>query len=314
MPVFLLVLLSIILLLLISGGYVFLVGCVRRKEHPWLDEASLKETAYGKYYDHIMEANRFLHANKAQDIYMTSYDGLRLHGLWIPADDAKATVLLAHGYRSTPLVDFGLAYEFYHRIGMNILVPDQRSHGKSQGKFITFGVKESRDFQDWIVYHNKHFGMHPLILSGMSMGASTVLFLADKILPENVRGIIADCGFTSPKEILASVYTHVTRLPAGISLWATEWFARIFAGFSLTEADTRKTLASSRYPVLMFHGGADGFVPCQMSRQGYDACCSAKELVVIDKADHGVSFLVEPDRYGEALIRFLKEHIEKRYR
>ena len=174
-----------------------------------------------------------------------------------------------------------------------------------------FGLLERHDCLEWAKWAAERTGgTLPVYLCGVSMGASTVLMTAGLELPEAVKGIIADCGFTSPKDILSAVYTSVTHLPAGISLWATEWFARIFAGFSLTEKDTRKALANSRYPVLMFHGGADGFVPCEMSRQGYDACKGEKELVIIEGADHGVSFLIDPDRYGKALIRFIKKHIE----
>lgn len=311
MSIILYILLSIALLIFLSGGYVFLVGCVRRKELPWFNEEKLKNTTYGRFYGNIIEADQWLRENHAQDVTMQSHDGLTLHAWWIPADNPKGTVLLAHGYRSTPLVDFGLAFPFYHRIGMNILVPAQRSHGKSEGRYITFGVKESRDFLDWVKYHNKKFGNYPVILSGMSMGASTVMFMADLDLPENVRGIIADCGFSSPKEILSSVYTKVTHLPAGPSLWAAEWFARVFGKFSLTEKNTRKTLAKNKLPILMVHGAQDDFVPCQMTRDGFSACAGKKELLIVEGAEHGVSFLVDPDGYGNALIRFFKENMEE---
>ena len=255
-------------------------------------------------------ADQWLRDNKAQDVYTTSEDGLRLHALWIPAENPKGTVLLAHGYRSTKLCDFGMAYPYYHEHGMNILVPDQRSHGESEGRFITFGVKESRDMIQWIQYHNNTFGPQQMILSGMSMGASTMLYLADVALPENVKGIIADCGFTSAKEILSIVFKRTVHLPAAPSLWTADLFARVLAGFSIYEKDTRKSLANAKLPVLLVHGTGDDFVPYQMSQQAYDVCCGEKQLLLVEGAGHGVSFVKDHETYSEMIYEFLKKNLE----
>lgn len=311
MPFVLYCLLVIIFLLLISGCYTFVIACVRRKELPWFVEDEIKKTSYGKYYDYIVKADHYLKEHNAQDVFIKSHDGLKLHGLWVPAENPKGTILLAHGYRSTKYVDFALVYELYHDLGMNILVPDQRSHGQSEGRFITFGVKESRDMFSWVSYHNNHFGNAPIILSGLSMGASTMLYLADQNLPENVKGIIADCGFTSPKEIISHVFRNIIHLPPAPTLVVTELFTRLFAGFSLTEKDTRKALQNSKLPVLIVHGLADDFVPCQMSKEGFAACTSEKELLLVECAGHGHSFLRDPVRYKEKVKTFLKKNMEE---
>ena len=149
-----------------------------------------------------------------------------------------------------------------------------------------------------------------MILSGLSMGASTMLYLADEKLPNNVKGIIADCGFTSPKAIISSVFRAVTHLPVFPSLWAADLFARVFAGFRLSEKDTQRSLKDSKLPVLMVHGVADGFVPCEMTQKGYDACTGKKQLLLVEGADHGVSFLVDKERYTQMVTDFLKENLE----
>lgn len=310
MPVVLFVLLSLLLLLLVSGGAMFVIGCVRQKEQPWLNERQIKKTVYGKYYPGIRMADAWLREHGAQDIYVKSFDGLMLHGRWIPAENPRGTVLLAHGYRSTYLVDFCAFFAFYHLMGMNILVPDQRSHGRSEGKYITFGVKESEDFRTWLNEHNRRFGEYPVFLVGISMGASTVLYLADQKLPENVRGIIADCGFTSPAQILASVYSRVIHLPAGPTLCAAELYARLFAGFSLWQKDTRKSLRHARLPVLLIHGKEDGFVPCRMTEEAYAACRGIKRIFLVEGADHGVSILRDPEGYCDLLSDFIGTYID----
>lgn len=310
MVFFLWILFIALLFILVSGVYVFVNACVRRKELPWFVEEDLKKTSFGKYYQCILSSDEWLREHHAKDISIQSGDGLCLRGYWIPAQEARGTVILAHGYRSTMLVDFGLAFAFYHAMGMNILVPEQRSHGRSQGKYITFGVKESDDFFRWIHFHNDTFGEHQIVLSGLSMGASTVLYLADRELPKNVKCIIADCGFTSPKEILRTVFRATVKLPAGPSLWVTNLLARLFAGFWLKEKDTRKALASSKIPVLMIHGKDDTFVPCDMTLEGYDCCTGDKELFLVPGAGHGVSFLKAKEEYVTRVIAFLEKHLE----
>ena len=306
------ILLAITFFLVVSGTYVFVVACVRRKDLPWLVEEEIKKTSYAKYYNFIVSSNRWLKEHNAQDVYITSDDGLRLHGLWIPAENPKGTVLFAHGYRSTMLVDFGLAFDYYHSRGMNLLVPEQRCHGESEGRFITFGVKESNDMVCWLDYHNRIYGEFPVILSGLSMGASTMLYLADQELPGNVKGIIADCGFTSPWDIITVIFKRVVHLPAAPTLVISDLIARLLAGFGLKEKDTRCALANSRLPVFMIHGTEDGFVPCGMTEQGYAACKGDKQLLLVDGADHGVSFLVAKERYTEMIDQFLNKHIGKK--
>lgn len=311
MPLFLFVVFSVIILTIVSGIYVFCVACIRKKELSWLIEDEVRKSSYGKFFENIVAAHMWLLEHKAESVYIQSDDGLRLHGLWVPAQNARGTVIFAHGYRSTLLVDFGLAFDIYYNQGMNLLIPDQRSHGKSEGKYITFGVKESKDMYCWINYHNDKYGQLPIVLSGLSMGASTMMYLADKDLPTNVKGIIADCGFTSAKDILSSVFRKVTHLPALPTMLVTDIVARLVAGFSIFECDTRKVLKKSKLPIIMIHGMDDNFVPCKMTEEAYAECTGPKQLLLVDGAEHGVSFLVERKRYTQMVLAFLDKLIER---
>lgn len=303
------VLIGILALMFISGVYIFAIACVRAKELPWLDRVALKKTPYGRFYDHIAAGKEWLDAHHAQELNMKSDDGLELCALWVPAEDPKGTAMLVHGYRSCFLADFGPAFDFYHRMGFNLLLPYQRSHGKSRGLCITFGVKESQDMRRWIELHNATFGDYPMFVCGLSMGASTVMYMADTDLPANVSCLIADCGFTSPKEIISHVYRRAIHLPSGLSMWSAELAARLFGGFSLGQKDTRRSLAASKLPIALVHGEDDDFVPCSMTREAYDACTSPKRLLIVEGAGHGVSYLKDKDRYTDFVVDFLKENI-----
>ena len=293
------------------GSYAFFAACRQTKRRNWLDPEEFKGTDREKLYPYISHAHNWFSTHKVEDIYVQSRDGLQLYARWIPAENPRGTILLAHGYQSTPDIDFSLVLDVYHNLGMNMLIPDQRCHGKSEGKYITFGVKEWRDMTCWVDYHNKHLGNWPVILSGLSMGASTVMYMADEALPANVRGMIADCGFTSPYDIIGKVFHSVTHLPVWPFLWATDLCARIFAGFSLKEKDTRKTLQGGKYPIILAHGLSDDFVPCEMSQEAYDACTSPKELLLVEGAGHGYSFLKDRERYTQTVTAFLQRNLEE---
>lgn len=292
------------------GGYVFFAACSRRKEPDWLKESEDTHSRYHKYRKLIHDGQEWLSAHPVEDLYMMSRDGLKLHGIWVPAENARGTVLLVHGYHSCSLVDFSMIFDYYHGMGMNLLMPENRAHGKSEGRFITFGVKESRDMLDWVKYHNDRLGNYPLILNGLSMGAATVMFMADEALPENARGIIADCGFTSPAEIICKVFKQLTHVPAWPFIWSTALFARLFAGFGLWEKNTVKTLSKSKLPVVLIHGLADDFVPWEMTKRSYEACTAKKELLLVEGAEHAVSFLKAEKEYASLVTAFLERVLE----
>ena len=294
---------------LVIGYLVFRYACGRGKDTDWTDEASVRATPYGAYWDYICSARAWLAEHGAQELQTTSRDGLVLKARWVPAKDAKATMILFHGYRSSFLVDFSGIYQLYHDQGYNLLLVHQRSHGASEGKYITFGVKERMDALSWIEYHNRTFGSVPLFLCGMSMGSSTVCFAAGENLPENVRGITADCGFTSPEDILLHVGSGMVGPWVKILMPAVDLWARLLAGFRLRECITTQTLARAKVPILMIHGLADDYVPSHMTQSGFDACASEKELILVEGAGHGTSYLKDRPRVEAALLNFFRRNL-----
>ena len=299
----------------LAGGYWgFQHACKRPPEPDWTSEAALKQTPYAEFAESIPRALQWLQDHNAQEVRTKSFDGLLLRGKWVPAENPKATIILIHGYHTHYIHDFAGIFSLYHSIGLNLLLVRQRSHGESGGKYITFGVRERKDVRSWVDFHNRTHGMDNVFLGGMSMGASTLLFAAGEDLPPNVRGITADCGFSSPAEILGHIIRQDYHLPPKLVLPLMEVWARVLGGFSFYECDSRKTLARSKIPVVFIHGTADTFVPCAMSQAGYDACTAQREIHLIEGADHGRGYLFEPDRLTKALVDFFNRNISDQYR
>lgn len=236
---------------------------------------------------------------------ITSFDGTKLYGRFYRNGNSKTTLLMMHGFRSSAIHDFSCAFKFYFDKGFNLMVPDQRAHGKSEGKFITYGVKERFDAKCWLEHINKLVPDGKLYATGVSMGATTVLMAAELDLPENVEGIIADCGFTSPAEIIKKVMRQDMRLPLFPLYYTTRAMSKIVAGFDFEECNAVSAVKNCKIPILFLHGKKDGFVPFSMGEEIYNAAGGKKHAVWVDDADHGCSFLVDREACSNALGGFL---------
>lgn len=249
---------------------------------------------------------------RAQDIELKtqrSFDGLALYADYLPCPGSNKTVILCHGYRGSGLGDFGGIVRYLHeQLGLNILMIDQRSHGRSEGRHMTYGIKERFDICGWAKLIAREHPDHMLYLYGMSMGAASALMTASTDLPENVSGIIADCGFTSPDDIFRSVCRSMYHLPPFPFVDIAEVFTRLFADFDLTQCSAPKALSTSDIPTLFFHGKADDFVPAYMSKRNYKACRAQKQLVYIDGAYHANSYYVDYEKYTSTLRAFIEKH------
>lgn len=178
----------------------------------------------------------------------------------------------------------------------------------SQGKYITYGVKERFDCRDWAWYAARRWGERPLFLMGISMGCATVVMASGLELPPSTRGIVADCGFTTPWDIMAHVAKRDFRLPPFPLLYVLDWVARLVAGFGLKEADTRKALEKNKLPVLFLHGEDDDFVPPSMTRENFAACRAEKALYLVPGAAHAQSFAVDTKGCQEQIAGFLEKY------
>ena len=238
-------------------------------------------------------------------VQILSRDGVSLTGHWVPQKDAKRVIVAMHGWRSSWYWDFGMFSDFWEQNGCSVLYAEQRAQGNSGGESICFGVEESLDCLEWVQWVIRNCGPEiPVYLAGVSMGATTVLMAAGLEMPASVHGIMADCGFTSPRAIWRYVATENLHMGLSVRGPIAEALLRKRIPLHQSLESTVDALKKCTVPVLFVHGTADHFVPVEMTYENYMACASPKRLLIVPGAGHGRSFLTDRDGYEAAVRAF----------
>ena len=262
--------------------------------------------------EEILQKNKadteWFYSQNPEEITVESFDGLKLLAYNLPAENAKGTWLLIHGHRSSPLREYATLAKFFHELGYNVVLPYQRAHGKSEGTYITFGVKERYDVRDWLLKVNEIYGDKlPLYLEGISMGCATVLMALSFDLPSNLKSVVADCGYISPYEIFWKVARKDKNVPLPrLVLGIGNLMARVLADFDFEEYDTFKGLRYNKIPVLFIHGTSDSYVPVEMTIANFQYCTSEKLLYLVESAPHAISYYIDEEGYYKKLISFCR--------
>lgn len=299
----------ILLLVLITSYICFRMAFYDPRKEFDDGESSLPDGEIYKAYKDIMYSwAKEVKGTEKETVTITSFDGLTLVGKYYEYKKGAPIELMMHGYRGRAERDLCGGVQRCFALGRNALIVDQRACGKSGGRVISFGINEKRDCLSWINFMIEHFGSDTkIILTGISMGASTVLMAAAEKLPENVVGVLADCGFTSAKEIIKKTVREM-KLPANLLYPFVKLGARLFGKFDIDEDSAVEAVKNCTLPVIFFHGEADDFVPCDMSKENFAACASPKKLVTVPGAGHGLSYPVDQKNYLKEMAEFFTEN------
>lgn len=261
---------------------------------------------YQPYHDEITGWIRKKRALPQQEFSIRSFDGLTLRGRYFEYKTGAPVELMIHGYHGTAERDMSAGVFRSFAVGHNAFLVDQRAGGYSDGHVVSFGINESRDCLQWIRFLVEHFGPDTqIMLAGISMGAATVLMASELDLPKNVVGILADCGYTSAKDIICEVMKGL-HLPPWLLYPFVRLGARLYGGFSLEERSPVGAVVHSKVPVIFYHGDSDTLVPHSMSIANHEACASAKKLVITPGAGHGLCFLKDKEGYLRELRAFCR--------
>ena len=299
---------GLLLIVLLIAGFsyrtAFYSSAHRKEDHYALPQGEQYEKEQPRMLSLIQEMDEIPY----EAVTISAHDGTKLAARYYHVQDGVPLQIQFHGYRGTALRDFCGGNKLARESGQNTLVVDQRAHGRSGGRTITFGIRERMDCLCWAEYASQRFGSNtPIFLSGVSMGAATVLMASELELPCNVIGIIADCPYSSPEAIIRKVCREDMHLPPALVMPFIRLGARLFGHFDLKESSAVQAVRNTDIPILLLHGEDDRFVPCDMSREIFDACAGEKTRITFPGAGHGLSYIVDTVRYSEAVSRFVDQ-------
>lgn len=266
---------------------------------------------YRTFQDKMLEGVDDMEKTSYEEVSILSMEGYRLYGkLYYMKNDAPL-ILFFHGYHGVAAWDGYGFFKLCKKSGINILMVDERAHGKSEGSAITFGIKERYDCKLWIEYIAERFGeCTDIFLAGVSMGAASVMMSSELGLPENVRAIIADCGYSEPAAIIKETI-RAMKLPVKPVYQLVKLGAHLFGHFDLEAAAALQSVKKLNIPILFIHGKQDSIVPTSMLEELYEACKGKKERVLIEGADHANSALTDYEAYEKAILQFIEKNLSE---
>ena len=292
--------LLIFALLLVMAAIIFVQNCGRRQKPPTPHSSPARPQMAQK----IEDGKAWFLKQHYQIREITSFDTLKLKALYLPAD-GDTTLILMHGYYGDPLYEFAPQLEFWHRQGYNLLLPYQRAHGESEGKYLSFGIDESRDTAAWAEHINAADAPKHIFLFGISMGGATVAMSALRQLPENVRGIIADCPYGDPTAQFQYSLSHKVGLAAPIFLYLCSIWSRALAGWHFGNIFATD-FTDATLPLLILHGTNDPTVPDKMSALLAEHWGGKVQRELFADCAHAYAYIKETKRYQRLVTDFMQ--------
>ena len=263
-----------------------------------------KGNVYEPYRDEMIGWIKDCRKMPREFVEIKSYDGLTLRGIYYEYKKGAPLEILFHGYRGDSERDLSGGVYRCHTLGRNALIVDQRASGRSDGHVITFGVKEKLDCLSWVDFAIEKFGPETeIVITGISMGAATVMLAAGEELPPSVRSVLADCGYSSAEAIIKKILSDI-HLPVSLFYPLIKLGARLFGGFDLSHASPIDAIGRCKRPIIFIHGEDDDFVPCEMSRELYRECAAEKSIFTVPGAGHGLAFPKDREGYFKAVRAF----------
>lgn len=268
-----------------------------------------KDIIYAEYNDeNLNDAQKWLEEkSNYSGKYIESYDKLQLHS-YVVTQNSNKWAIVVHGYGGSGKLMSDKSKYFYD-MGYNVLIPDLRGHGKSEGDYIGMGWKDRLDIISWINFIINENPNAEIVLHGTSMGAATVLMTSGENLPSNVKAIVADCAYTSAWDEFSYQLETYLKVPSSYILNVTNMVTKLKAGYSLKEASALESVKKATVPILFIHGDKDKFVPYSMMDKLYDATNSPKEKLTIEGGEHANSDLVSPFLYWLTVEDFLNQYV-----
>ena len=291
-------------------GLLFKFGCDYMFNYAFV--RSEKDFINSKDSISVRKAQNWLKKTKKETWYENSADGkLKLVANFVPAESfTNKTIVVFHGYTKNKehMADY---IHLFHKAGYNVLAPDARASGESEGKVIGYGWPERKDNLRWINQIIKRTGgsKSEIGLFGVSMGGASVMYLAGESLPSEVKVLVEDCGYSSIRAELTYQLYQMFKLPSFPLIQGVNIKTRVRGGYDFNEADATKQLQKNKLPILFIHGSNDKFVPTKMIYDNYKATSAPKKMLIVKGASHANSFEKEPQNYRNTVIGFIRKYM-----
>lgn len=281
----------------------------RFKEVKDIQDTQSEENSLGETAASVVD--KWLSKSNVKDIWTISFDTYKLHSLCVlQARESHKWAVCLHGYGGNYLTAESIAKEYFSK-GYNALIPDLRYYGKSQGRFAGMGWLDRKDVLEWIHEILKMDPQAEIVVHGVSMGGATVMMLSGEQLPESVKCLVEDCGYTSVWNVFRHIRKTNLHLPVYPMLPVCGFFCLLRNGFMLRQASSLKQLKKCQKPIFFIHGAEDDFVPCHMILENYYAVQNApKDWFVMAGAAHAVSVYQDSDLYWRKVFGFVERYVK----
>ncbi len=247
--------------------------------------------------------------SQSEKLQVTTNDGYQLIGkAFFNEKPSHKWVLLLHGYTGWKEELYPIGYQ-YTLQGYQVLAPDMRCSGESEGDFIGMGWTDRRDNLLWIQYIIAQDPEAEIVIHGQSMGAAAALMMTGEDLPSNVKAVVSDCAYTDIFQKQTQERFHLPGFPV---IDGANLMLRMRGGYNIKDASALNAVKKTKLPILFIHGDQDAFIPVKMAYELYDAANGEKELLIVKGAGHAQSQDKNPDEYYGTVFSFLKKYIENR--
>lgn len=308
-----------LVILFFIGNYFLNYALKRNDSYPEAGDRNVSLSTPSEYrkvienrlkLDQISASNWAKNSNKKL-LSIISNDGLRLESdYFIQENESHKYAIVLHGYSQNRGYVLDIAHEYYNR-GYNVITPDLRGHGNSEGKYLGMGWQDREDILLWIDKIVSSDLKSDIIIHGISMGAAAVVMVSGEKMPSNVKAMIEDCGYTSLYEIFELELRTRFNLPAFPILDAADFVSRLRANYSIKEGSGINQIKKNITPMLFIHGCYDNFVPAEMAYRLYDACASQKEMLIMEEAGRNESRYLDHDKYYKKTFEFIDKYIHQ---
>ncbi len=307
-----LIALMVLMGVLTLGGSFYLIDYSLRPENENKDQAKTMALMCDRYPQITTWLDSLQQHHALRDTFITAPDGICLHAYYAAASRPKReTAVIVHGYTDSSIRMFHIGYLYNHSLDFNVLIPDLRNSGLSEGEAIQMGWLDRKDVLQWIDLAPSIFGDSiQTVVHGISMGAATTMMVSGEKLPSQIKCFVEDCGYTSVWDQFEKELNEQFGLPAFPLLHVSSWLCDLQLGWNFKEASALKQVERCHLPMFFIHGDADAYVPTYMVHELYDAKPQPKELWVVPKTSHAKSYMNHPEEYTEHVRKFVGKYIK----